>query len=196
VNISGSEFEILKAEIGDDVDVADTKEVTHTIIDSKDADRFLIIAPRQFMQAVLTYRANRDLFSNYYLDEHLPETEAWDEISDDELRVVKENIMELWERERKTASKRNESQLKGHQDAEAGVHRERHDRQAGEDAEQHHRRDEPALPGHHAVEPHRQYPAMTVTNPNAPPMRMNRRRSQRVLPLLPRPDHDPPLGIH
>ena len=115
---------MLKAEIGDDVDVADTKEVTHTIIDSKDADRFLIIAPRQFMQAALTYRANRDLFSNYYLDEHLPETEAWDEISDDELRVAKENIMELWERERKTAPKRNESQLEGHQKAEAGVHRE------------------------------------------------------------------------
>jgi len=27
------------------------------------------------MQGSLTYRTNRDLFSNYYLDEHLPETE-------------------------------------------------------------------------------------------------------------------------
>jgi hypothetical protein len=25
------------------------------------------------MQTALTYRTNRDLFSNYYLDEHLPE---------------------------------------------------------------------------------------------------------------------------
>ncbi|WP_265583605.1 hypothetical protein [Halobacterium salinarum] len=27
------------------------------------------------MQTALTYRTNRDLFSNHYLDEHLPETE-------------------------------------------------------------------------------------------------------------------------
>jgi len=27
------------------------------------------------MQTSLTYRTNRDLFSNYYLNEHLPETE-------------------------------------------------------------------------------------------------------------------------
>lgn len=37
---------------------------------------------------------------------------------------------------------------------------------------------------------------MTVTNSNAPPMRMNRRLNQMVLPPLPEPDHDPPLGIH
>jgi len=63
------------------------------------------------MQTALTYRTNRDLFSNYYLDEHLPETEAWDELSDDELREAKADIMGLWEREQGTAPKRNESQL-------------------------------------------------------------------------------------
>ncbi|MDL0123783.1 class I SAM-dependent DNA methyltransferase, partial [Halobacterium salinarum] len=63
------------------------------------------------MQTALSYRTNRDLFSNYYLDEHLPETEAWDELSDDELRDAKADIMELWEREKETAPKRNESQL-------------------------------------------------------------------------------------
>jgi antitoxin component of MazEF toxin-antitoxin module len=48
VNISGSELEKLEAEIGDDVDVdvADTKDVAHALIDSKDPDRFLIITPR------------------------------------------------------------------------------------------------------------------------------------------------------
>jgi len=63
------------------------------------------------MQTALTYRTNRDLFSTYYLDEHLPETEAWDELSDDELREAKADIMGLWEREQGTAPKRNESQL-------------------------------------------------------------------------------------
>jgi antitoxin component of MazEF toxin-antitoxin module len=48
VNISGSELEELEAEIGDDVDVdvANTKDVAHVLIDSKDADRFLIVTPR------------------------------------------------------------------------------------------------------------------------------------------------------
>lgn len=48
VNISGSELEILDAEIGDTVtiDVADAKEVAHALIDSKDCDRFLIVTPR------------------------------------------------------------------------------------------------------------------------------------------------------
>ncbi|KYH23706.1 Eco57I restriction-modification methylase [Halalkalicoccus paucihalophilus] len=63
------------------------------------------------MQTELTYRTNRDLFSNYYLDEHLPETEEWDEISEDELREAYEEINELWNREKGTAPKRNESQL-------------------------------------------------------------------------------------
>lgn len=48
VNISGPELEKLEAEIGDDVDVdvADTKDVAHALIDSKETDRFLIVTPR------------------------------------------------------------------------------------------------------------------------------------------------------
>ncbi|WP_418282814.1 Eco57I restriction-modification methylase domain-containing protein [Halorubrum sp. DTA98] len=63
------------------------------------------------MQRSLTYRTNRDLFSNYYLDEHLPETEEWDEIDDDELEAAYDEIVDLYDREKSTAPKRNESQL-------------------------------------------------------------------------------------
>ena len=63
------------------------------------------------MQTALNYRTNRDLFSNYYLDEHLPETEEWDEVSDEELQEAYDDIMGLYEREKGTAPKRNESQL-------------------------------------------------------------------------------------
>ena len=47
INISGSELETLGAEIGDDVEVnvADSKEVAHALIDSKDEDRFIIVTP-------------------------------------------------------------------------------------------------------------------------------------------------------
>jgi len=63
------------------------------------------------MQSSLTYRTNRDLFSNYYLDEHLPETEEWDEVDDDELEAAYDEIVDLYDREKSTAPKRNESQL-------------------------------------------------------------------------------------
>lgn len=47
VNISGSELESLEIGIGEDVevDVANAKEVAHALIESKDADRFLIVTP-------------------------------------------------------------------------------------------------------------------------------------------------------
>lgn len=47
VNISGSELESLEIGIGEDVevDVAGAKEVAHALIESKDADRFLIVTP-------------------------------------------------------------------------------------------------------------------------------------------------------
>ncbi|MFC5279516.1 Eco57I restriction-modification methylase domain-containing protein [Halorubrum rubrum] len=63
------------------------------------------------MQQSLTYRTNRDLFSNHYLDEHLPETEAWEAVDDGELRAAREGILDLYESEKGTAPKRNESQL-------------------------------------------------------------------------------------
>jgi hypothetical protein len=49
VNISGAELDTLKARIGDDIDVnvADTKDIAHAIIDSKDSNRFLIVSPIQ-----------------------------------------------------------------------------------------------------------------------------------------------------
>ena len=63
------------------------------------------------MRRSVTHHTNHDLFSNHYLDEHLPETEAWNEVDDDELRAVYDGIVDLYEREKGTASKRNESQL-------------------------------------------------------------------------------------
>lgn len=63
------------------------------------------------MHTTRPYRTNRDLFSNHYLDEHLPATEAWDDISEDELKASYDDILDLWEREQATAPKRNESQL-------------------------------------------------------------------------------------
>ena len=67
--------------------------------------------PSMSTQTTLNYRTNRDLFSNYHLDEHLPETEAWDQVDDDELQAAYDEIKQLWEREKDTAPKRNESQL-------------------------------------------------------------------------------------
>ena len=63
------------------------------------------------MQTSLTYRSNRDLFSNHYLDEHLPETEDWEEVDNDAVRAARDEIIELWEREKDTVEERNESQL-------------------------------------------------------------------------------------
>ena len=63
------------------------------------------------MQTSLTYRINHDLFSNYYLDEHLPETEGWREADDDKIREKRAEIIELWEKEKETVSERTESSL-------------------------------------------------------------------------------------
>jgi len=63
------------------------------------------------MQTALAYRTNRDLFSNHYLDEHLPETEAWEAVSDAELEAVREEILDLWNREKDTAPERTEASL-------------------------------------------------------------------------------------
>ena len=47
INISGSELDQLSVEIGDtvDIEVVDSKEVAHALIDSKDTDEFLIVTP-------------------------------------------------------------------------------------------------------------------------------------------------------
>ncbi|WP_136602647.1 Eco57I restriction-modification methylase domain-containing protein [Salinigranum halophilum] len=65
------------------------------------------------MQTALTYRTNRDLFSNYYLDEHLPETEEWDEVGEDDLQEAYDDIMGLWNevKDDLQSFETNESQL-------------------------------------------------------------------------------------
>ena len=62
-------------------------------------------------QTALDYRTNRDLFSNYHLDEHLPETEAWNEIDEEELQAAYDEIKTLWDEQKSTVERRNESQL-------------------------------------------------------------------------------------
>ena len=58
-----------------------------------------------------SFRVNRDLFSNYYLDEHLPETEEWDQVDEEALSEARQEILGLWNQERDTVEKTNESQL-------------------------------------------------------------------------------------
>ena len=49
VNVSGSELDQLSLTIGSavDVDVAESREVAQALIDSKDAERFLIVTPTE-----------------------------------------------------------------------------------------------------------------------------------------------------
>jgi type I restriction-modification system DNA methylase subunit len=63
------------------------------------------------MQDTTEFRTNRDLFSNHYLDEHLPETDAWESVDATELQEAYDDIVDLWERERDLVADRNESQL-------------------------------------------------------------------------------------
>jgi type II restriction/modification system DNA methylase subunit YeeA len=63
------------------------------------------------MQDTPEFRTNRDLFSNHYLDEHLPETDLWQSVDSAELQEAYEDIVDLWERERDLVADRNESQL-------------------------------------------------------------------------------------
>jgi len=58
-----------------------------------------------------TYRTNRDLFSNHYLDEHLPGTEPWADVSEAELRGAYEEIRERYEGKRERVTDYNEAQL-------------------------------------------------------------------------------------
>ncbi|WP_434523197.1 Eco57I restriction-modification methylase domain-containing protein [Halorubrum sp. AS12] len=51
-------------------------------------------------QTALTYRTNRDLFSNHYLTDHLRDTEPWSEVDDAEVRGVYNEIRDLYEEKR------------------------------------------------------------------------------------------------
>ena len=57
------------------------------------------------------YRTNRDLFSNYYLTEHLRQTEPWKEVGEDEIREAYEKINKLWEDKQDRVEDYNEAQL-------------------------------------------------------------------------------------
>nr|WP_241964477.1 TaqI-like C-terminal specificity domain-containing protein [Halorubrum sp. 48-1-W] len=45
------------------------------------------------------------------MDEHLPETEAWNEIDEEELQAAYDDIKQLWDEQKSTVERRNESQL-------------------------------------------------------------------------------------
>lgn len=57
------------------------------------------------------FLTNRDLFSNYYLAEHLPETEAWNEVPETEVRAAMEDIREQYRGEYDRVDGYNEAQL-------------------------------------------------------------------------------------
>lgn len=63
------------------------------------------------MQDATEFRTNRDLFSNHYLDEHLPDTDAWESVDSAELQEAYDDIVDLWKHERDLVADRNESQL-------------------------------------------------------------------------------------
>lgn len=58
-----------------------------------------------------TYRTNRDLFSNHYLDDHLRDTEPWNEVSDADIEAAYEEITDLWTEKQERVDDYNEAQL-------------------------------------------------------------------------------------
>jgi type II restriction/modification system DNA methylase subunit YeeA len=62
-------------------------------------------------QTALTYRTNRDLFSNHYLTDHLRDTEPWNEVDDTEVREAYDEIRDLFEDKRDRVEDYNEAQL-------------------------------------------------------------------------------------
>jgi len=58
-----------------------------------------------------TYRTNRDLFSNHYLDDHLRGTEPWNEVSDADVEAAYEAITDLWTEKQGRVDDYNEAQL-------------------------------------------------------------------------------------
>jgi len=63
------------------------------------------------MQSTLTFRTNRDLFSNHYLTERLSVTDPWTDVPDAELQSAFENISALYESEEDRVEGYNEAQL-------------------------------------------------------------------------------------
>ena len=63
------------------------------------------------MQTQPDFLTNRDLFSNYYLSEHLPETEDWEYEDEKEVEAAYSEIESLYEDEKANFENYNESQL-------------------------------------------------------------------------------------
>lgn len=57
------------------------------------------------------YLTNRDLFSNHYLTEHLPDTEVWKSVEEDELESVFQEISDLYDHRKDSVDQYNERQL-------------------------------------------------------------------------------------
>lgn len=64
------------------------------------------------MRAIPDYRTNRDLFSNYYLDEHLPETDDWTAADEAEVRAAHDEIRDRYRRESDHVGDYDERQLR------------------------------------------------------------------------------------
>ncbi|ELY77252.1 Eco57I restriction-modification methylase domain-containing protein [Natrinema gari] len=58
-----------------------------------------------------TYRTNRDLFSNHYLDDHLRDTEPWNNVPDNDVEVAFKKISDLWAEKQERVDDYNEAQL-------------------------------------------------------------------------------------
>ncbi|OUJ18306.1 Type II restriction enzyme methylase subunit [Methanonatronarchaeum thermophilum] len=63
------------------------------------------------MQAQLSYRVNSDLFSNHYLKKLLPETDQWQEVTEQEIEEKLNEIEKLYRREKDRLESYNEGQL-------------------------------------------------------------------------------------
>ncbi|WP_226041249.1 TaqI-like C-terminal specificity domain-containing protein [Natrinema sp. DC36] len=57
------------------------------------------------------YRTSHDVFSSAYLEDRLPETDVWEEIDEDELRMAFEEIRTCWERVGKSTASESRTRL-------------------------------------------------------------------------------------
>jgi hypothetical protein len=64
------------------------------------------------IRTALDYRTNRDLFSNHYLDEQLPETEAWNAAGEAEVREAYGRLDQLYREQADLVAEYNERQLR------------------------------------------------------------------------------------
>jgi len=63
------------------------------------------------IQTKLEHLTNRDLFSNYYLENLLPESDTWKSVDEDELEETYQEIKELYEKKKESFDYYNEAQL-------------------------------------------------------------------------------------